>query len=266
MTTKAKVLLGIGTVVVLIGAAAGAALLATANLPKAADAFFSRIAEGNATAAYQSTAREFRAQTSEAEFLQFLKTTSLTDYQTASWSSRSIENDRGTLEGTITTKSGGKIPLTIKLIKEGGSWQIYHLNIPTGGLGRGNEESPPALPSEAEAKQLARESLLSFYQAVAKKDFTAFYASTSSIWQKQTTAAALQNTFRPFAAVNMTMLLDLVTKPIGFTKAPTLNEDNFLVLEGQTPEGAKQPPLLTFELLYHSARGQWKLVGIHVNL
>jgi FlaG/FlaF family flagellin (archaellin) len=267
MTIGKKILLAIGIVVVFVAVIISVVFYATSDLPKTADAFFWQIAQGHTTEAYKSTAAEFQAGTSEQEFVRFLKTTSLTEYESASWSSRSIQNDRGTLEGTVTTKSGGKIPLKVELVKEDGGWKIYSLRKPKGGLTEDAETAAekPSPPSEDEAKRLAHETLVAFHQAVKAKDFTAFYQSLSPVWQKQTDATQLQGNFRSFIE-NDINLSGVISAPIQFVEAPSLGENNVLTLNGQVAEIPDKSSTLTFELNYHPDEGAWKLIGIGIKI
>lgn len=267
MTTSKKIFLGIGIVAALVAVILGVVFYATSDFPKTANSFLSLVAQGNTAEAYRSTAREFQAGTSKQEFDQFLRATSLTEYETASWSSRSIENDRGTLEGTVTTKSGGKIPMRIEFIKEDGGWKIYSLYKPKGGLTgeSGVTEVKPTLPADDEAKRLAHESLVSFHQALKEKNFTAFYQSVSPIWKKQTDAVELQKNFQSFIDGQLD-LSGVVAAPIQFVEPPSMDENNVLILRGQVPEIPDQSSTLTFELNYHPDEGAWKLVGISVKV
>ncbi len=42
----------------------------------------------------------------------------------STFSSRNIENDVCTLRGTVTSTEGGKTPVRVTLVKEGGEWRI----------------------------------------------------------------------------------------------------------------------------------------------
>lgn len=265
MTVKQKIGLGVGIAITIIGGIIAGVFYATSGLPRASDSFLSLVKQGKIAEAYQSTATEFRAGTSEAEFRNFLETTSLAEYQSASWSSRSIQNDRGTLEGTVTTKSGGKIPLRMEFVKEGGSWKIYSMHKPRGGLVDEAAEAKPALPSEAEAEGLARQTLGSFAQAIKTKDFAAFYESLSPVWKKQTDVAGLQSHFQSFMTANPD-LLGVVSAPVEWAGPPSLNENQLLVLRGRMLEIPEKPLSLAFELTYHFGEGLWKLMGIEVTI
>ncbi|MBI4470480.1 MAG: hypothetical protein HY650_14280 [Acidobacteria bacterium] len=265
MTLKHKIVVGVGMALVLIGAILGVVFYATRELPRESDAFLTLVEQGKIAEAYQSTAAEFRAGTSEEEFRRFLETTSLGEYQSASWSSRSIESERGKLEGTITTKSGGKIPLTMEFVKEGGAWKIYAMRKPRGGLTDETGESKPSLPTEAEAEQLARETLASFGQAVKVKDFTVFYESLSPIWKKETDVAGLQSNFQSFMSADLD-LSAAIAAPIEWEGPASLDENDLHVLAGCMPEIPRPDSALTFDLKYHFGGARWELVGIEVNV
>lgn len=126
-----KILIGclvIGGLIVVI------VFLLTSGLTKSANQFFSLIENGEIEKAYQSTSKEFQASISESEFESFLSGTSLIDFKSASWSSRSIENNIGELEGSIETKDGGVVPIKINLVKEEGKWKILSIEKTPGGV------------------------------------------------------------------------------------------------------------------------------------
>jgi len=96
--------------------------------------FLALLARGNVHEAYLSTATAFRREVTEDAFSRYVNRTGLLDNASASWSSRSLENNLGELKGEIVTKQRGVIPLTVKLIKEDGSWRVLGLSGPTAGL------------------------------------------------------------------------------------------------------------------------------------
>jgi hypothetical protein len=260
-----KILLVIGIVMVIGAGIVGVVFYATSGLPESADAFFQQVAQGQASAAYQSTAAEFRAGTSEPEFMQFLKTTALTEYQSASWSSRSIESDRGILEGTVTTTSGGKIPLRVEFVKEDGAWKIYAIRKSQGGVTDETSETTtatPSIPSADAAQVLARDTLMSFSEAIKAKNFDRFYEDLSPIWKQQTNATDLSANFQSFMDANID--LSGVSSASILLSGSSLDENGLLVLNGQAAEVPGPSSHLAFELKYHADAGDWKLVGIQV--
>ena len=104
---------------------------------------------------------DFRATTSEDELRQFLGRSALLDYSQSHWSNRQVSiGGTGHLEGDVSTKSGGKIPLTLTFVKENGGWKIYSIQKSRAGLVA--ESGGQAIPSKTEAAKLAVDTTLSF--------------------------------------------------------------------------------------------------------
>ena len=61
------------------------------------------------------------------------------------------------------------------------------------------------MPPENEIRQLVRENLLRFNEAIASKSFDAFYDSVSTHWQEQLTKGQLQRAFQPFMDQNISI-------------------------------------------------------------
>src|SRR5262249_8810522 len=87
--------------------------------------------------AYLSTAKALRAQQDEASFTKAVRGLGLTEYASVSWHQRRIDNDQGRLEGAVTTKQGGVIPVTLTLVKEDGTWKVLSVTGPQGGVNSG---------------------------------------------------------------------------------------------------------------------------------
>lgn len=102
---------------------------------EAGDQFLTLLGEGRTTVAYNAAASGLRAKQTEEEFTTEMKKLQLTEYASSSWNNREIVNDQATLKGTVTTKTGGTVPLTIKLVKEDGTWKVHSINDPQAGGG-----------------------------------------------------------------------------------------------------------------------------------
>jgi len=109
---------GLGVVLV------GKIMAATQPVVDASEQFLSLVGQGKVSEAYASTADGFRAQQDEASFAAAVKQLGLSDYTSVSWHSRQIDNQEGTAEGTVTTKSNGARPISIRLIQQGGTWKV----------------------------------------------------------------------------------------------------------------------------------------------
>jgi hypothetical protein len=123
--------------VVVVGAIGifGWVFAATAEAAEAADKFHALVAQDKMAEAYNSSAAALRARQTQDAFAADVKRLGLTDYASSSWPVRNIVNDEARLEGTITTKSGGSIPLKVTLVKEGGTWRVLSLTGTAAGAG-----------------------------------------------------------------------------------------------------------------------------------
>src|ERR1051325_838331 len=83
-----------------------------------ADDFLTLLGQNKIEAAYQKSSATLRAQQTQDLFAQSVQGLGLTDYASVFWSKREVKNDRAHLEGSVTTRAGGKIPLTTELVKE----------------------------------------------------------------------------------------------------------------------------------------------------
>ncbi len=131
-----------------IAALVGAILYFTSGLVDTADAFFTAVRARDVAAARSHLAEDFKASTDEAALDAFLSRGAFLSYREASWSSRAIENGRGTLEGHITTDTGGVVPVKMSFVKENGAWKIYAIG--KLGAGLGSDGSTQELPPKAD--------------------------------------------------------------------------------------------------------------------
>jgi hypothetical protein len=150
----------------------------TAGLATTADEFFLALKAEDFEKARTYLAEDFRAATSEQELRDFVARSALSNYASASWSSRSIENSTGTLEGVVETVSGGSIPMSISLVREQGDWKIYTLRKLDAGIQSLQSGATPSVPDQV---RLVRATTHDFADAVARRDFTAFHANAASM-------------------------------------------------------------------------------------
>jgi hypothetical protein len=238
----------------------GGVFTLTQPVVDASEQFLTLLGRGKIAEAYASAADGFRARQDEASFTGAVKQLGLTDYASAFWHSRQVENQEGTAEGTVTTKSGGTKPVSIRLVRDGGRWAV--VGVRYGGVELVTIKAPPPVPPEAELERMVAEALLGFNQAVRARDFTAFYGTLADVWKKETTPQRLQQTFQEF------LDKDIDIGPIKDVKprvAPpaAVNDKGILVVAGHYPT---QPSQVRFELEYAQERGGWKLTGIAVSV
>ncbi len=247
--------------VALIGGCIALVFGATKGLPIAADAFFSKIAAGNIQEAYESTAQEFKAATSQDEFAAFLSQSALADYQKGHWGERSIENNRGKLKGTARTRAGGEIPITLEFVKENGVWKILTVRKAAAGLQPEESAAPPTAPSEAELTALTRSAIELFAESVYKDDFAIFHRGIGPTWRRQYTAEQLRNAFAVFVE-NKIDLRPLLGMNPSFSRPAEMDGDGVLTVEGMYASD----PVVSFRLKFFKEEGRWQLLGFNLKM
>lgn len=126
------------------------------------------------------------------------------------------------------------------------------------------DASKGEIPSDAELQEIVKTTLLDFNDAVTDADFTTFYGNISKLWQRQTSPAKLEDTFKVFinGKNNFTAIRN---KEAEFSSNPKVEDSKGfkeLVLDGKydtTPLPTK------FTLKYTPERKEWKLTGIIVD-
>ncbi len=257
---KKGCLIALGVAVVLAAAILLFVFGLTRGAVKSADDFLAQIGAGKIESAYQDTSATLRQQQTLALFQKTVKELGLTDYASVLWSNREVKNDRAHLEGSVTTGAGGKVPLTMELVKENNAWKVIFLSAPRAGVT--TEQAGKTLPSDDSSKRLALESLLAFNQAVHNRDFASFHQQISRLWQEQITPQKLAEIFADFIHKQINISAIKEVEPI-LTEAPTIDSDGILILEGYYPT---HPSKTHFRLKYIYEHPAWKLLGIKVNV
>lgn len=131
MTKKSAIFLGCGglaLLVLLCGGVVGTIgyffYAATQPAADAANQFLQLCADGKLDEAYKSTSSTCQAGQTLEQFKQTAKILGLTEYQSASWLSRNVTGNQATLTGTMQTKSGKSVQLTVVLNNDDGSWRV----------------------------------------------------------------------------------------------------------------------------------------------
>lgn len=258
MKTIQKVISGV-LVVVVLGLAAVSC--STEEGPtKIADGFLAAAREGDMPKAYSYLSEDFQKIASQADLAAFMERQGLTDFESASWTSPSIDGDQGVLNGTLSRKSGGAVPLTLELVKGGQGWKINALEKPDTG---GEAEAPsPGTLSGDDLIRLVRQSTLAFAQAVNAKSMSGLYQTISDTWRSQTSPEALDGFFKGFydSGLDLTLLANM--NPV-FDVAPSLGGDGVLEVSGHYPTS---PSRVYFHYRYVYEGPDWKLLGLTVNV
>jgi hypothetical protein len=227
----------------------------TSGVTTAADQFLALLGQGRTPDAYRSTASAFQRTTDEPAFAQVVAELGLDHFASSSWSSRRFQNDTGAVEGTITTREGGKVPLAIQLVKEGGAWKVLGLTSSNPGA-----QVRRPIPSDAQLRELVTATLTAFDAAVQTRDFTAFHAGTARLWQSQTSPPAVQAAFQEFIDKDIRLgTLDATT--VVLDQAPIIDANGLLELTGYFVA----PRRVTFKQRYAYEHPAWRLVSLKVS-
>lgn len=232
----------------------------TRGAVESAETFLTQLGDGKIEEAYANTSATLRQQQPLPAFQRTVKELGLTDYASASWSSRKVQGDRAHLEGSVATRPGGKIPLTLELVKESETWKVVYVSGPRAGVT--TEQSGKTLPTDAEGRGLILASLFAFNQAVQRGDFSDFHSQISQLWQEQITPERLKEAFAEFVTKQIDISKIKEVEPI-LTEPPQINSDGVLILEGYYPT---HPAKVHFRLKYTYEHPAWKLLGIKVNV
>jgi hypothetical protein len=250
--------LGFGLFVGVGVAFVGGIFALTRPVVDASEQFLALLGREKFAEAYASAADGFRARQGEREFAAAVKQLGLTDYSSATWHSRQIDNQDGVAEGTVVTKEGGTKAVSVRLVREGGKWAVVAVRY--GGIDLATIKPAPAPPPEAELEMMTSEALLEFNRAVRAKDFAAFYGTLSDLWKKQTTPERLRRAFQVFIDKEVDVAAINQSKP-HFSRAE-VNDTGLLVVAGEYPT---QPSRVVFELEY-ARESSWKLAGLSVSV
>ena len=250
----------IGTILALILAIVTAAFYFTSGLTTTADEFFRAVKQQDMAKARAQLSEDFKANTDEAALKVFLTKANLLNYKEASWSNRSFKNNRGDLDGTITTDSGGSVPIKMAFIKEQGAWKIYSIEKPASGAS--TKDSTPALLTKPGHSALAKKSMHDFAISVSQKNMGHFRTTISKLWQDQFPIEKLNQAYASIftSSVDLTRLDSL--DPV-MDSEPTIDGNGVLLIKGHYPT---KPNQVFFENKYLDEGAGWKLVGFNVNI
>jgi hypothetical protein len=140
MPTWLKIILGIlAGFALFAGAIVAFAFWLTSGMVEPIDRQIAALKAGNLQAAYEETSEAFREATPLPAFTEFVDGNPiLKDVASHSFFNRSFENDLGTVKGSLTSSSGGVMPVAYRLVKEKDIWKILHIQ-----LGGGEDGATP---------------------------------------------------------------------------------------------------------------------------
>lgn len=131
MPKWSKIFLG---VVVVVAAFIAFVFWITSAITDVASQQLDALRKGDIEKAYSYTSKDFKSATSLEEFRSFIDSyPSLKSNKSSFFSNRTIENDVGTLKGSLESQDGAVTPVEYKLVKENNEWKILSITVlPTG--------------------------------------------------------------------------------------------------------------------------------------
>jgi hypothetical protein len=109
---------------------------------------------------------------------------------------------------------------------------------------------------------LVKTTLLSLNDAVVTGDYSVFHAKLSKPFRQQFTQDKIAQTFAPFAEKAVDIgIISAFTPTYG--PAPSIDGEGRLLVKGYFPT---EPSHCYFDLKFIQGEGNWKLVGINVNV
>src|SRR3981081_1175094 len=250
-----KILLGVVAVFVL---AIAAVFYFTSGMVESADAFFTAVKQKDIAKARSYLAEDFKASTDEKALTAFLSKGAILNFKEASWSNRQSSGGGGELNGSITTETGGVVPIKMMFVKENEAWKIYAIQKPTAGLQA--EDASPAVPSKTDQVVLVKQSIHDFVVSVEKKDMEHFRGTVSQLWQKQVTTEKLNQAFKPIIDSGASWSVLDRFEPV-FSSDAKIDESGVLRLAGHYPT---KPSQVYFEQKYLYEGVAWKLIGFNI--
>lgn len=234
----------------------------TAGMVDASDAFFMAVKEKDMVKARTYLAEDFKANTNDKALTEFLSNNSLSNVKESSWSERKVNDDgRGELNGSITTETGGVVPIKMTFVKENEEWKIYAIEKPAAGLQtESTASSESSLPDKNQQTAMVKQAMHDFLISVAKKDMTHFHSTVSVLWQKQFTVEMLNQGFKEIIDSDANWAVLENEEPV-LTSTVKLDKDGVIVLAGYYPT---KPSQVKFEQKYIYEGNAWKLISLSV--
>ncbi len=125
-----------------------------------------------------------------------------------------------------------------------------------------SDASKQEVPSNEEAQELTKATLLEFNKAVQQEDFTDFHDSISKAWQQQITPQSFNKEFADFIEKQID-ISEISSLDASFTSSPAVKQEqgiDMLILEGEYDTTSKTQ----FALKYIPEGKEWKLASIRV--
>jgi len=155
-----------------------------------------------------------------------------------------------------------RLSFTIKFIRQESEWKLVGIHVSL-------EEAPGSSSSAASKKEISSEdqlvaltnrSMMLLAQAISRDDFSDFYRSIATVWQRQITKDKLREQMVNFIEKKISLTIIEGASPV-FSEKPYFDKDGVLIVNGQYPT---KPYLVEFRLDFVNEESQWRLLGFNV--
>ena len=163
----------------------------TAGIADTGDDFFAAAHSGDYEAAYALTSQDLKRDNSIEDLGNYIEANGFDEVTDTSWSSRSFENDRGSLSGSLTTATGGTIPVEIGLVKEGEEWKINYISREQSGLEGAPKASQAGMPPDGKVLNLVRFHTGRFIESMRRDEFEYW----NEFWSEDVTPREMDEAF-----------------------------------------------------------------------
>lgn len=183
MSVFKKVMIGIGSAVVVIALLIVLAFYVTSGLTKTVYAQLDAVKQGDMVKAYSYTSSSFQNVTSLQDFKQLVSSFPImANYKEVSIPSRELKDGIGTVKVILTSQADSTVEIDYQLTKENGEWKINYMEIPPAGASIKKDvdsfdskllqnNSPKAVPSNDDLLTNSYENSSSRYSIKYPKDW-----------------------------------------------------------------------------------------------
>lgn len=257
MKTWMKVVLGIFAALAIL---VGFIFWLTGDITKTADDFFAAAQNDDVDGAYALLSEDFQAGTSKEDLKSYLTANALDNIEKTSWSSRSISGSTGELEGTVTTASGNRMALKLRLINSEGGWKINQFEKASAGFK--DISAGPALPSVSKQKQLFQGTVKVFAESLAEKSMQKLWASGTIDYRQQLSVEKLDKGFEQFFEF-AEGYLDLSEQMPIIDGAEMIENSRVMLIRGHYPV---KPFPIHFRQAFFYEGMDWKFDGLSLKV
>ena len=238
--------------------------------------FFDHLAAKRLDAAFQETAPAFQLRQPVRDFAASARDLGFDGCAVVKADAPEIRGKLARQSIEVRTNFGAQVPLAISLARDRRVWRVFSVRLPvnieTGisenpftRIGKGNEiasaqENP--MPDEHTAREMAKETVLRFHDAIQQKSFEEFYDGVARSWQRQLTLGMLTRTFQGFIDQRTNLIaiqdLDAVLKA-----APSIDSEGLLNVTGSY---ATKPHRIDFDIKYFYEVPSWRPFGVAIRI